>query len=58
MDINEIFALAFIVLSFVAYVFRNQNTLCRGIWFVLQSFWIALFAVLLFGFIKGQFNKK
>ena len=40
------------------YVFKDTNKFCAGVWFVLKSFWIALFAVLAYGFIKEQLKKK
>lgn len=58
MDINEIIAWLFIVFSFVCYIFRDTNKFFTGCWFVLKCFYIALFAVLAYGFVKEQITKK
>jgi len=58
METNEFFAVLFLVANFVVYLFKDTNKFCASVWFVLKSFWIALFAVLAYGFIKEQFNKK
>jgi hypothetical protein len=58
METNEFFAVLFLIANFVVYLFKDTNKFCASVWFVLKSFWIALFAVLAYGFIKDQFNKK
>jgi len=52
------FAVLFLIANFVVYLFKDTNKFCASVWFVLKSFWIALFAVLAYGFIKEQFKKK
>ena len=58
METNEFFAVLFLIANFVVYLFKDTNKFCANVWFVLKSFWIALFAVLAYGFIKEQFKKK
>ena len=58
MDINEFFAWLFIVFSVICYIFRNTNKFFAGCWFVLKGFYIALFAVLAYGFVIEQITKK
>lgn len=55
---NEFFALLFLLFNLVVFLFRDKNKFCASAWFVLKCFWVALLAVLAFGFIKEQFNKK
>ena len=58
MEMNEIIAWLFIVFSVVCYIFRDTNKFFTGCWFVLKCFYIALAAVLAYGFIKEQMTKK
>ena len=58
METNEFFAVLFLIANFVVFLLKDTNKFCAGVWFVLKSFWIALFAVLAYGFIKEQFKKR
>jgi len=58
MDMNEVIAWLFIVFSVVCYIFRDTNKFFAGCWFVLKCFYIALIAVLAYGFVKEQMTKK
>jgi hypothetical protein len=58
MDVNEFFAVVFLVLCFVCYLFKDKNLFFTGCWLVIKCFFIALFAVLAIGFIKDQFKGK
>jgi hypothetical protein len=58
METNQFFAVLFLIANLVVYLFKDTNKFCASAWFVLKSFWIALFAVLAYGFIKEQFKKK
>ena len=55
METNEFFILIFLT---IVYFFKDTNKFCAGVWLVLKSFFIALFAVLAYGFIKEQLKKK
>jgi hypothetical protein len=55
MEMNEFFVLIFLT---IIYFFKDTNKFCAGVWLVLKSFFIALFALLILGFVKEQLKKK
>jgi len=58
METNQFFAVLFLIANLVVFLLKDTNKFCAGVWFVLKSFWIALFAVLAFGYIKSQLKKR
>jgi hypothetical protein len=54
MEMNEFFALLFLLFNLFCFLFKDTFILCNKAWFVLKAFWIALAIVLVIGFVKAK----
>jgi hypothetical protein len=54
---EEFFVLLFLVTNFIIYLFRGVFPFDK-IWFVLRSFWVALFLVLIYNNLKDRTKKS
>ncbi|KHJ37524.1 hypothetical protein PBAC_22420 [Pedobacter glucosidilyticus] len=57
MTSSDINAIVFVIINVIIYLLRDTYPFNK-IWFVLRAFWVALFGVLIFGFLKDQFKKR
>lgn len=57
MTSSDINAIVFVIINVIVYLLRDTYPFNK-VWFVLRAFWVALFGVLIFGFLKDQFKKR